>query len=226
MLNNLKPSSRVYESVVDAIIRRRLKPGEFVTQRQLVEISQMPLGSVREAIPRLEADGIFTSTRQRGLQIASVSPSFIRNAYQLRVAIEKEAFAILLAHAPDELIDRLKAEHLNILDRLSEQVSDSLIEEAQQTDWSLHDQAIDFLQNDVMAEVYRVNTIKIRMAIQPQLRITAGNLARVMNEHMAILDGLKARDLPATMAALERHLRNSRALALGQELDVAGTSRP
>jgi DNA-binding GntR family transcriptional regulator len=220
MLNSLKPSAKVYERITDAIVRRRLTPGAFVTQRELVEISGMPLGSVREAIPRLEADGIFTSTRQRGLQIASISPSFIRNAYQLRVALEKEAFTTLVEHASDETIGRMRDLHQGILDDFGDEISDDLLERAQQTDWDLHDQAIDFLHNDVISEVYRVNTVKIRMAIQPQLRITAGNLLRVMNEHMAIMDGLAKRDVAATMAALEQHLRNSRALALGQNPEI------
>lgn len=220
MLNTLKPSAQVYEKITDAIVRRRLVPGAFVTQRELVEISGMPLGSVREAIPRLEADGIFTSTRQRGLQITSVSPSFIRNAYQLRVALEKEAFSMLVEHTSDEQIAELRTQHQAILDELDDEITDELIERAQQTDWELHDRAIDFLHNEVISEVYRVNAIKIRMAIQPQLRITASNLQRVMNEHMAIIDGMAKRDIPTTMAALERHLRNSKALALGQELDI------
>ncbi len=220
MLNTLKPSAKVYEKITDAIVRRRLIPGAFVTQRELVEISGMPLGSVREAIPRLEADGIFTSTRQRGLQIASVSPSFIRNAYQLRVALEKEAFSVLVEHTSDEAIAEMRKQHQAILDDLTDEVSDELLERAQQTDWELHDRAIDFLQNEVISEVYRVNAIKIRMAIQPQLRITASNLVRVMNEHMAIIDGMAKRDVAQTMAALERHLRNSKALALGQDVDV------
>jgi len=219
MLNLLKPSAKVYDRITDAIVRRRLVPGSFVTQRELVEISGMPLGSVREAIPRLEADGIFTSTRQRGLQIASISPSFIRNAYQLRIALEKEAFSVLVEHAPDAMIREMRALHEKLLEDLGNEVSDELLERAQQTDWQLHDGAIDFLQNDVISEVYRVNTVKIRMAIQPQLRITSGNLLRVMNEHMAIIDGLAARDHDKTITALERHLRNSKALALGQDMD-------
>jgi DNA-binding GntR family transcriptional regulator len=220
MLNTLKPSAKVYEKITDAIVRRRLIPGAFVTQRELVEISGMPLGSVREAIPRLEADGIFTSTRQRGLQIASVSPSFIRNAYQLRVALEKEAFSVLVEHMPDDAIEEMRKQHQAILDDLTNEVSDELLEHAQQTDWELHDRAIDLLHNEVISEIYRVNTVKIRMAIQPQIRITASNLLRVMNEHMAIIDGMAKRDVGETMAALERHLRNSKALALGQDLDM------
>ena len=120
----------------------------------------------------------------------------------------------------DDAIEEMRKQHQAILDDLTNEVSDELLEHAQQTDWELHDRAIDLLHNEVISEIYRVNTVKIRMAIQPQIRITASNLLRVMNEHMAIIDGMAKRDVGETMAALERHLRNSKALALGQDLDM------
>lgn len=217
MSDNPKPNSKAYAQVVEAVIERRLVPGALVTQRELVEICGMPLSSVREAIPRLEADGILTSGGKRGLQIATISPSFIRNAYQLRLILEKEAFAALLGRGSAAMFADLRKRHESILARLDDEVSRPLIEEAQQVDWDFHDQAIAFLQNGVISEVYGVNAIKVRMAIQPQLQINASNLMRVVSEHVAIIERLEKRDFTGTMAALELHIRNSRALALGQE---------
>ena len=75
---------QAYEAIVERLVFRQLLPGQFVTQRELVELCGLPLGPIREAIPRLEADGLIAPLRQRGLQIASIDVRFVRNAYRLR----------------------------------------------------------------------------------------------------------------------------------------------
>ena len=53
----------------------------------------MPLGAIRELIPRLEADGLIRTVPQRGMQVAQVDLELIRNAFQFRILIEREAAA-------------------------------------------------------------------------------------------------------------------------------------
>jgi DNA-binding GntR family transcriptional regulator len=84
---------QAYERFQQQLIASRIRPGQFVSQRELAALIDLPLGAIREVIPRLEAEGLLRTAPQRGLQIANVDVKLIRNAFQLRAMIEREAAA-------------------------------------------------------------------------------------------------------------------------------------
>ena len=60
--------ARAYENFRQQILQANVQPGQFVSQRELMQLLDMPLGAVRELIPRLEAEGLLRTVPQRGLQ--------------------------------------------------------------------------------------------------------------------------------------------------------------
>ena len=56
-------------------------------------LTGQPLGAIRELIPRLEAEGLIVTVPQRGMQVAHVDLNLIRNAFQFRLLMEREAVA-------------------------------------------------------------------------------------------------------------------------------------
>jgi DNA-binding GntR family transcriptional regulator len=208
---------QAYEAIAERLVFRQLLPGQFVTQRELVELCGLPLGAIREAIPRLEADGLIATLRQRGLQIASIDVRFVRNAYRLRRILESEATAHAARQASPAFLARLEADHRAILAGMADPLPEALADEAQRIDWALHEALIGFLDNELAAEVYRVNSIKVRMASQQRLRVTGANVERVMREHMKIIEALKARNVESSVAAVREHIDRSMGIALGVE---------
>ncbi|MBV9908574.1 MAG: FCD domain-containing protein, partial [Hyphomicrobiales bacterium] len=142
---------------------------------------------------------------------------FVRNAYRLRRILESEAAAHAARHASAAFLDRVEAEHRAILARVDDPLPEAAADEAQRIDWAMHEALIAFLDNELAAEVYRVNSIKVRMASQQRLRVTGANIGRVMREHMKIIEALKARDANAAVAAVRDHIDRSMGVALGVE---------
>ena len=58
------------------------------------------MGAIREMVPRLEADGLVHTVPQRGMQVAQVDINLIRNAFQFRLIVEREAAAAFAQAAP------------------------------------------------------------------------------------------------------------------------------
>ena len=83
--------AQAYESFQQQIVDANIRPGQFISQRELMQLLGMPLGAVRELIPRLEAEGLLKTVPQRGLQVAHVDLKLINNAFQLRQLLEREA---------------------------------------------------------------------------------------------------------------------------------------
>ena len=72
-----------YSSFTEKLLEHDVRPGQIVSQRELVELTGMPIGAIREMIPRLEADGLIRTVPKRGLQIMTIDLALIRNAFQL-----------------------------------------------------------------------------------------------------------------------------------------------
>jgi len=205
---------KAYESFTRHLLARDVRPGQFVSQRRLVELTGLPLGAIRELIPRLEAEGLIKTVPQRGLQIAHIDLHLIREAFQLRLFLEKEAVALFVHSASDELIGRMIAKHRELASAVvAGNETPELEAEAQAVDWGMHDAFIDALGNSIISNVYRVNSIKMRLINQERFRIN-GRVASVMGEHMTVLEAIELRSAEDAVSALVKHIGHARDRAL------------
>src|SRR6266511_3600193 len=108
---------QAYESFRQQILQANVKPGQFISQRELMQLLGMPLGAVRELIPRLEAEGLLRTVPQRGLQIANVDLKLINNAFQFRLLLEREAAVHFATTVADAELAVIEEAHLRIVKR-------------------------------------------------------------------------------------------------------------
>ena len=206
---------RAYLSFTQRLLAREIRPGQFLSQRELVEVTGMPLGAIRELIPRLEADGLIKAVPQRGMQIVHVDLNLIRNAFQFRLFLEREAAVLFAARVSDETLARWREAHSRIARAADKGVTQALVEQAQATDWDFHDAIIDALDNQIVSNAYRVNSIKIRLIGQQQVRILSDLVVPVMEEHLFIISRFEEREPQLAAEALAAHIVKSRNRALG-----------
>lgn len=196
-----------------------LRPGAFVSQRELVDLLDVPLGAVREALKRLEAEGLVTLFAQRGVQIRDVNVTLINEAFDLRIVLEREAVRRAARSTADrDALDVLRARTQAVIDVAHERIDETLLEETMQVDLALHGLILKSFDNSLAQETYRVLDDKIRL-IRMNRAFIAPRVIAAMEEHLAIIDALLAGDAPAAEAALEKHLRTSWRRSLGLPAD-------
>ncbi|MBZ6076992.1 GntR family transcriptional regulator [Microvirga puerhi] len=213
----LKLRERAYDAFTEHLLRSEIRPGQFVTQRELVVLTGQPLGAIRELIPRLEAEGLINTVPQRGLQILPLDISLIRNAFQFRLILEREAIASFSLTAGDAAIERMEAAHRSVVTSAQTSLTKELVAEAQQIDRAFHETMIDELNNDIISKAYRVNWIKVRLIRQSETSLDEELVIPVMQEHLAIIAAMKRRDTTAAVEAGVVHIMNARARALRLE---------
>jgi DNA-binding GntR family transcriptional regulator len=145
---------RAYDAFTQQLLSQEIRAGQLVTQRELVEITGFPLGAIRELIPRLEAEGLIATVPQRGLQVMQVDLNLIRNAFQFRLLLEREAVAAFAETASDQAIEGMQAAHEAILARAVQGVVPELVAAAEQVDRRFHESVIDHLGNDIISQAY------------------------------------------------------------------------
>jgi DNA-binding GntR family transcriptional regulator len=220
--DSISQRARAYQGFTQQILSGGIRSGQFISQRELMALLDMPLGAVREMIPRLEAGGLIQTVPQRGLQIAHVDLKLIRNAFQLRGMIEREAIGHFTHSASQQEIDAIEASHHDILRRASAtRVDADLLDDAQALDWGLHDRMVDAMGNEIVSEIYRVNTLRVRLIRLEHSVITPARLIPAMQEHLAFIAALRARDAALAVQLLEAHIRSARERVMQAPLEQA-----
>ena len=214
--------ARAYQGFTQQIFTGGIRAGQFISQRELMALLDMPLGAVREMIPRLEAAGLVKTVPQRGLQVAHVDLKLIRNAFQVRSMIEREAVLNFVRGASDAELTAIEASHRDILQRAEapDALNDAaLLDDAQAVDWGLHDRMVDALGNDIISEQYRVNSLRVRLIKLEHSVITPSRLIPAMQEHLRFIEALRQRNAALAVELLENHISSARSRVMNAPLE-------
>ena len=84
-------ADEVTDDLRDAIVSHELEPGRKLTEDELAAQLGVSRGPVREALMRLEREGLVVIERHRGATIASWNRQDIEEIYSLRGALEELA---------------------------------------------------------------------------------------------------------------------------------------
>ncbi len=214
--------ARAYQGFTQQIFTGGIRAGQFISQRELMALLDMPLGAVREMIPRLEAAGLVKTVPQRGLQVAHVDLKLIRNAFQVRSMIEREAVLDFVRSASETELAAIETSHRDILQRAEapDALNDAaLLDDAQAVDWGLHDRMVDALGNDIISDQYRVNSLRVRLIKLEHSVITPSRLIPAMQEHLRFIEALRQRNAALAVELLENHISSARSRVMNEPLE-------
>jgi DNA-binding GntR family transcriptional regulator len=204
-----------YERFKAQLFKRNLVPGQFVSQGELCELLDVPLGPTREALKRLEAESLVRLIPQRGIQIADIGVTLIREAFEFRTVLELAAVRRFTESADLATVEKLEADTRAMLERMAAAAEPDtrLLDAALQVDWGMHTLIIESMGNRILTNAHQQNFDKIRM-----IRLHGRSpryLPLAMEEHLGVLEAARRRDPDAAAAALARHLSAAERRALG-----------
>jgi DNA-binding GntR family transcriptional regulator len=189
----------VLREIRQAIMTRRLKPGQRIRQWDLADRLNVSSVPVREALKTLEAEGQVTYEPYRGYKVVELSVEQLEEIYLARGLLEREVTRRAIKNIDEQLILRLE-ESLSRMDELAA-AGDVLgyTEANREFHFLLFERAglprichmIDLLWQN--SEAYR------GLIFGPEWSRLA------YEDHRAILEACKARDADRVIAAQERH---------------------
>ena len=213
MSARIKLSRVAYDRFKERLFSSDMRPGQFVSQRELVGLTGVALGPMREALQKLETEGLVQIVPQRGIQVADANLKLIRNTFHLRMLIEREAARRFAETAPTDEIDRLIDTHKQVLDDGRDGVDAVLLAESQRVDMHMHDAMVDHLGNEILCDIHRVNMDRIRLI---RLDHHAPTIVETsILEHLAVLEACRERDQDAAVHAMELHISMALRRAMG-----------
>lgn len=149
--------TQVYEHLREELKKRNLKPGMFVTIKQLSQqlgINRTPL---RDALLQLQVEGFVTFLPQRGIQINELSEQDLENIYEVLGALDSRALL--------SVFDQITHEHIAIMKQLNEEmyrlVDNDQIGRYFELNSAFHHVYLDLSSNDML--LLQVNIIRQRL---------------------------------------------------------------
>ncbi len=208
-------SDLAYQRILEALFDSRLPMGARITQGDLVQVTQMPVGPLRDALRILEADGIVTIHPRSGIEVIRRSTELTRSTYQFRTIIERAAARSLARGAAEADLRQLEQVHRDAVAEFAAldpnaNVADTL----GQIEDIFHPALVRALDNALVDTAYRrlqlmARIIKVNDKVYPRAALIS------MGEHLEVIAACLARDPDAAEAAIARHLSNALARNLG-----------
>lgn len=188
----------VFQTLRNAIITGELQPGERLMETQLAEKLGVSRTPIREAIRKLELEGLVIMVPRKGAQVAQFTEKDIQDVLEVRAALEALAAKLACRRMDDRSFLKLQLAIAEYSYAAKNKDLETMIEK----DVEFHDIICNATQNDKLIQLF--NNLKEQVN---RYRITylknVEESDTVEAEHLAILDALKnkAEDVASELAS-------------------------
>lgn len=195
--------ARAYDHIRRAIISGQYPPNSPLRLQRIANEADVSMIPVREALRTLEAERLVRTVPNRGAIVAGLSLDDVRDAYEIRILLETEALRRSYAHLTEEDLAeaRLHAEQQRSLrGHRNDEAADAhrrlhfVLYRKCKSPWLLR-----FIEN------LWDHTERYRRIAQP----TRGVPAKIVGEHVAVLEAIEQGNVDHAVAALRAHLMNT-----------------
>jgi DNA-binding GntR family transcriptional regulator len=196
----------VYDELRSQIITCTLQPGIPINEAVFAETLGVSKTPVREAIRRLEREGLVSSIAGRGSIVSYITSADVHETFEVREILECGA-ARHAATLDDKELFVNRRDALRALRDLPEDDRDT---GANNMYDDMHQEIIDSVQNARLSQLYSEildSIVRIRNSFGP--RFSRRRQHDIIDEHIAVLDAIIEGDQEKAHALLRDHLRTA-----------------
>lgn len=210
---------QVLDVVRQGILDFRLRPGQRLIERQLMEQLGVSRATVREVVARLASEGFVTNIPQRGAIVTVLSPDEAQDIYEMRMALEVLAVQRFIQRAtPGQMADLRSA--FEDIARLADRDEDHL-EQLRAKD-AFYKVLFDGAGSSPLTQL--LTSLQGRVRLLRWTSMSApGRSKELVSEVRAIVEAIEAHDTRKAEAATAAHIRKASATALARMTEEGGS---
>lgn len=196
-------ADEVADRIRDAIFSGVYAPGSQLREVELSEALDVSRGPVREALLRLEREGLVRGEWHRGTTVTTLSATDVSELDSLRGALEQLAVQLVITTASDEdLADIEKAA------RRMAHAEDA--HELVRHDIAFHDAVYAAAHHRRLAEAWHAIRSQVHLFLLTRIGVSADDyLTNIPDEHRDLVAALRARDADAARTLFAEHRRHA-----------------
>ena len=193
----------VFNTLRQAILRGELKPGERLLEIQLANKLGVSRTPIREAIRKLELEGLVLMIPRRGAEVAEITEKSLRDVLEVRGALEELAV--------DLACDRITNEDIQNLKEAAKEFEAALqggdVTEYAEADVKFHDIIYHATDNQRLIQLlYNLREQMYRYRVEYLKRKEMHSI--LLEEHEHIIECIEKRDKQAAKLAISTHVEN------------------
>ncbi|WUN28749.1 GntR family transcriptional regulator [Streptomyces sp. NBC_00316] len=205
-------AERVYTHIKQAVLERRYEGGTLLTEGDLAEVVGVSRTPVREALLRLEVEGLIKLYPKKGALVLAVSAQEISDVVETRLLVEEFA-ARKAVPASAKLIARLE----ELLEEQRRQVQAGDLAAVSVADRCFHAEIVRHAGNDILSRLYdQLRDRQLRMGVAV-MEAHPGRIAANIAEHGELLEAIRAGDADGAAQVVRRHVSRVKVLVRGED---------
>ncbi len=209
MMSDLKMSANeylplrdvVFKTLREAILKGNLAPGERLMEIQLANQLGVSRTPIREAIRKLELEGLVIMIPRRGAEVARITEKDLRDVLEVRASLEELAIGLACERITDEEIGELR----RALENFREVLRKGDVTKIAESDVDFHDIIFSATQNARLIQI--VNNLREQMyryRLEYLKDYTTHD--RLYKEHQQITDAVSDRDKERARKLIVEHI--------------------
>lgn len=201
----------VFKTLRQGILTGELKPGERLMEIHLANKLGVSRTPIREAIRKLELEGLVTMIPRRGAEVAQITEKSMKDVLEVRKVLDDLSVELACERITEEEKELLKNAYVDF----EEAVKTGDFAKIAKTDVAFHDIIVTATRNirlsqmvnNLAEQMYRYRFEYIKDSTQH---------ARLVQEHEEICQGIITGDKKRALEAIEKHIDNQEIAVLKQ----------
>jgi DNA-binding GntR family transcriptional regulator len=197
-------AQKIYTELRDKILNFEIQPNFRLTETELATHFDVSRTPIREALQRLETEGLLTIRPKQGCFVRAMDLHEFTDYYQIRVNLEMLSLEMACINMSDEALKKL----CKVWEKSPSTGSDTEAEYVANLDETFHLALAEGGGNRVLLKL--LTDINNRIRIVRRLDFTdSERILKTFNEHYSILQHLLRRDLKSAKNEMMHHIKKS-----------------
>ncbi len=204
-------ASHAYQHLRAAIVENRYPPGHRLVEQQLAAELGLSRTPVREALRRLEAEGLVVSERNRGAMVRPLSSTEVLDLYGLRIKLESYAVELGTERAGETELGALVdvADAFGAAVRAGDATTTEGVRRIHEANRVVHDAILAAARHPRLTAML-ARTVDIPLVFQAFRSFGPAELERSDAFHHLIVEAMCRRDAPRAAALMAEHIAQGR----------------
>lgn len=193
----------VFNTLRHAILKGELEPGERLMEIALAQKLGVSRTPIREAIRKLELEGLVVMVPRKGAEVADITEKDLRDVLEVRTALEELSIELAMKNMTDEDYENLKNASKSFA---KDSEGDDLIKIAE-ADVAFHE--VIYMATGNKRLIQMINNLREQMyRYRLEYIKDKSTHARLVEEHERIIEAMQKQDVNAAKAAIKLHVEN------------------
>ena len=177
----------VFNTLRQAILRGEMEPGERLMEIQLAQKLGVSRTPIREAIRKLELEGLVIMIPRKGAEVAHITEKDMKDVLEVRSTLEELVVELAIKNVTDEKIEELKCANKVFESAIVSKDAVNIVE----ADVKFHDILYSMTNNARLEYVKDARTHSI-----------------IISEHNDIIKQIRDKNVPVAKTVIHQHISN------------------